>query len=203
MVEGFDSVMKLRVGEFQKRAYLSKFSIHVVTVFGMPAVQVHLKRLGYRLDVTAKTFDQDSGVPLGLFSGGGDLLAESSGRGGELVPEGGGHSFLGFAYGGELLAEGSGRGGELLAESSGCGGELVPEGGGHSFLGFAYGGELLAESSGRGGELVPEGGGHSFLGFAQGSDVLAEALGGRRHDPFNLGKRFGIHGRPPCDGREV
>ncbi len=174
MIEILDPLMELRVGQFQKRAYLSKFSIHVVAVFGMPAVQMHLKSLGYRLNVTAKTFDQDSGVPLGLFSGGGDLLAE-----------------------------GSGCGGDLLAEGSGCGGELVPEGGGHSFLGFAQGGELLAEGSGCGGELVPEGGGHSFLRFAQGGELLAQTLGGRRHDPFNLGKGFGIHSRPPCDGREV
>lgn len=133
-IEILDPLMELRVGQFQERMHLSKFPIHVVAVFGMPAVQMHLKPLGYRLDVTAKTFDQDSGVPLGLFSGGGDLLAEGSGRGGDLIPEGGGHS---------------------------------------------------------------------FLGFAQGGDVLADALGGRRHDPFNLGKGFGIHGRPPCDGREV
>jgi hypothetical protein len=118
-----DTLHASRFTLLQECAKFSEFSIHVVTVFGMPAIEMHLKSLGHRLDVMSKAFDHDSRVPLDLFSRGSNLVAEVSRRSGNLLAEAG--------------------------------------------------------------------------------DVAAQALSGCRHNPFNLGKGFGIHGCPPCGGCEV
>ena len=68
MIKRFDAVMELRVGQFQERAQFSKFSIHVFAVFGMPAIEMHLKSLGNRLDIVAKPFNQHTGMTLDVLS---------------------------------------------------------------------------------------------------------------------------------------
>ncbi|MCP9449039.1 MAG: hypothetical protein NNA21_03125, partial [Nitrospira sp.] len=142
MIEVFDPLMELRVGQFQERAHLSKFPIHVVAVFGVPAVQMHLKSLGHRLDVMAKAFDQNSGVPLGFFSRGGDVLAEVVSGSDDFLAEFSGR-------GSDVLAEGSGRGSDFLAEVVSGSGDVLAEFSGR-------GSNVLAESSGRGSDFLAE-----------------------------------------------
>ncbi|MDP3089915.1 MAG: hypothetical protein Q8N04_04515 [Nitrospira sp.] len=69
MIKRFDAVMELRVGQFQERAQFSKFLIHVFMVFGMPAIEMHLKSLGDRLDIVAKSFNQYTSMTFDVLSG--------------------------------------------------------------------------------------------------------------------------------------
>ena len=105
MIERFDPVMELRVGQFQERAQFLKFSIHVFAVFGMPAIEMQLKSLGDRLDIVAKPFNQHTGVTFDLVSSGGDFVAEACSR-----------SFLGLAQRDDVLAQFSGGGFRRLAQ---------------------------------------------------------------------------------------